>query len=94
MWHVRQQSGYLGVVKPLVSDESRFGDASLVAEGLLVAVGCSRHNGCLTNLAHHQHLPRQLRLRTIAWQHCATDSCPEQIMMRLGCKNCSKIKLI
>ncbi len=40
----------------LVLDEAGFSNAGLQLEGVLIPVGSSRHNGSLTNLAHHQNL--------------------------------------
>ena len=40
----------------LVLDEAGFSNASLQFEGVLVSVSSSRHNGSLTNFAHHQNL--------------------------------------
>ncbi len=39
-----------------VLDQACFSNASLQFEGILVPVSSSRHNGSLTNLAHHQNL--------------------------------------
>ncbi len=40
----------------LVLDEAGFSNAGLQFEGVLVPVSRSRHNGSLTNFAHHQNL--------------------------------------
>jgi len=47
---------YLCVMMNLVLDEAGSSNAGLHFEGVLIPVGISRHNGSLTDLAHHQNL--------------------------------------
>lgn len=59
LWHrlVRRFSkNHLGVMVDFIPDEAGASNAGLALEGLLISVGCLRHNGSLTDLAHHQNL--------------------------------------